>query len=271
MSPLPELNLNLGMTNNSGSPFYGGNGEEGVVVRTDSGLKKHTITLIISDQEVGSVSLKIGEIKIEAKETSVAGYKKMYMHSNESAVINSKGLVEVKGEEGTSNTNVAEDRLPVATDQIGECIVEFRPRTPNYGKFGFDFMRIGDNAGSGVHDITYLGNMGTYAQNDYNNTFTADASPYNKFKGLLNGEFNPIPISVAEFRKTDIREKYAVPWLSLYRVPAGRLLVDGTPDPEADSCIPATLKLLIEVKTQYEKKINSFGCRLSSINFCTKF
>ena len=65
MSPLPELNLNLGMTNNSGSPFYGGNGEEGVVVRTDSGLKKHNITLIISDQEAGSVFLKIGEKEIE--------------------------------------------------------------------------------------------------------------------------------------------------------------------------------------------------------------
>ena len=65
MSPLPELNLNLGMTNNSGSPFYGGNGEEGVIVRTDSGLKKHTIKLIISDQEAGSVSLKIGEKQIE--------------------------------------------------------------------------------------------------------------------------------------------------------------------------------------------------------------
>ena len=65
MSPLPELNLNLGMTNNSGSPFYGGNGEEGVVVRADSGLKKHTLTLIISDQEAGSVSLKIGEKEIE--------------------------------------------------------------------------------------------------------------------------------------------------------------------------------------------------------------
>lgn len=65
MSPLPELNLNLGITNNPGSPFYGGNGEEGIVVRTDSGLKKHTITLIISDQEAGSIALKVGEKEIE--------------------------------------------------------------------------------------------------------------------------------------------------------------------------------------------------------------
>lgn len=55
MSPLPELNLNLGLTNNPGSPFYGGNGEESVVVRTDSALKKHIITLVISDQEAGLI------------------------------------------------------------------------------------------------------------------------------------------------------------------------------------------------------------------------
>lgn len=65
MSPLPELNLNLGTTNNSGSPFYGGNGEEGITVRTDSGFKKHTITLLISDQEVGNILLKIGEKEVE--------------------------------------------------------------------------------------------------------------------------------------------------------------------------------------------------------------
>ena len=70
MSPLPELDLSLGMTNNPGSPFYGGNGEEGVVVRTDSGLRKHTISIIISDQQVGSILLRVGE-----KEIDVPTYK----------------------------------------------------------------------------------------------------------------------------------------------------------------------------------------------------
>lgn len=63
MSPIPELNLNLGIIN-SNSSLHGENGE-GVVVRTDSGLRKHTITLLISDQEVGNVNLKIGEKEVE--------------------------------------------------------------------------------------------------------------------------------------------------------------------------------------------------------------
>ncbi|MCS3870655.1 hypothetical protein J3D55_003571 [Chryseobacterium ginsenosidimutans] len=64
MSPLPELNLNLGITDNPGSPFYAGDAE-GVVVRTDSGLRNYTITLLISDQEAGNIHLKIGENEVK--------------------------------------------------------------------------------------------------------------------------------------------------------------------------------------------------------------
>jgi hypothetical protein len=56
--PFPELNLSLGLTDNKGSVFYAGSGEGDIVVRTDSALKLHTISIIISEQEVGTVSLK---------------------------------------------------------------------------------------------------------------------------------------------------------------------------------------------------------------------
>ncbi len=185
---------------------------------------------------------------IKGKLIEIVG-KDYSIFSESSIVYNATETINVKGADKGVFHNMPL-KTNVLEQDIGECIIEFRPRIPNYGKFGFDFMRVGDNIGSGVHDITYLGNMGTYAQNNYNNTFSADASPFNKFKGLITAEFNPLNISVTEFRKANVREKYAVPWLSLYRIPAGRLLVDGTPDPEADSCIAATLKLFIEVKTE---------------------
>ncbi|MBE8723890.1 hypothetical protein [Flavobacterium hungaricum] len=56
--PFPELNLSLGLTDNDGSVFYAGSGEGKVIVRTDSALKKHTINIIISEQQTGSVYLK---------------------------------------------------------------------------------------------------------------------------------------------------------------------------------------------------------------------
>lgn len=61
MSPLPELNLNLGMSKNSSST----DDREEIVVRTDSALRKHTISMIISDQEVGKVHLKINNKEVE--------------------------------------------------------------------------------------------------------------------------------------------------------------------------------------------------------------
>jgi hypothetical protein len=56
--PIPELNLSLGLTDNDGSVFYAGNGEGDIIVRTDSALKQHTISITISEQQAGSVNLK---------------------------------------------------------------------------------------------------------------------------------------------------------------------------------------------------------------------
>ncbi|MCH4829584.1 hypothetical protein [Flavobacterium columnare] len=65
MSPIPELNLSLGMTDNPGSPFYAGNGEIGGVSKTDSGLRTHKISLTISDLEIGKITLTINKQNVE--------------------------------------------------------------------------------------------------------------------------------------------------------------------------------------------------------------
>lgn len=62
MSPLPELNLNLGMFNSQSAANESGNE---IVVRTDSGLRKHIISMIISDEEVGKVYLKLNNKEVE--------------------------------------------------------------------------------------------------------------------------------------------------------------------------------------------------------------
>ncbi|MBF4491712.1 hypothetical protein IR010_04100 [Flavobacterium sp. MR2016-29] len=55
---IPELNLSLSLTDNNGSVFYAGSGEGEVIVRTDSALKQHTIDIVISEKQIGTVHLK---------------------------------------------------------------------------------------------------------------------------------------------------------------------------------------------------------------------
>ncbi|WP_415325645.1 hypothetical protein [Chryseobacterium sp. MMS23-Vi53] len=64
MSPLPELNLNLGISKDKHSVFHAKEDGE-IIVRSDSGLRKYTISMIISDQEVGKIQLKFGDHKVE--------------------------------------------------------------------------------------------------------------------------------------------------------------------------------------------------------------
>lgn len=66
---IPELKLTLGLTDNDGSVFYAGSGEGKIIVRTDSALKQHTIDIIISEKQVGTVSLNtnLNETEIPAE------------------------------------------------------------------------------------------------------------------------------------------------------------------------------------------------------------
>nr|WP_315026258.1 hypothetical protein [uncultured Chryseobacterium sp.] len=64
MSPLPEFNMNL-RSDDFLSSFKKEKKEAEVIVHHDSALRQHTISIIISDQEAGSVFLKVGDKKIE--------------------------------------------------------------------------------------------------------------------------------------------------------------------------------------------------------------
>ena len=84
-----------------------------------------------------------GEIKIEAKETQVAGMQKLMLHSDETATVNSKGVVQVKGKDGTNNDNKALNYIITETITEAKAVAVFRPRSEWNGEFLFDYMRIG--------------------------------------------------------------------------------------------------------------------------------
>ncbi|WP_264857614.1 hypothetical protein, partial [Capnocytophaga catalasegens] len=67
------------------------------------------------------------EIKIEARETNVAGTQKLFMHSDEAATINSKGTAQLHGERKNNYSNQAVDYETQKEEIKPKCMVKFRP------------------------------------------------------------------------------------------------------------------------------------------------
>lgn len=55
--PIPQLGLSMSITDNDGSPMYAGVGQREHMTSFDSALKKHTITIVITDEEAGKVNV----------------------------------------------------------------------------------------------------------------------------------------------------------------------------------------------------------------------
>ena len=96
------------------------------------------------------------QIKIEARETNVAGTEKLLVHSDRNATLNSKGVLSVKGEQGNKYTNKAEGYEAQDTVQpmgTKDYVAYFVPHKSWKGEFGFDWIRDGelDGGKNGFH------------------------------------------------------------------------------------------------------------------------
>ena len=156
-------------------------------------------------------------MKIEAKETNVAGVEKLFIHSDELATVNSKGLLEVKGERGTEHSNKAES---LAQDPVvieGKALVMFRPNSDweddsassDNPTYGFDWYRENDtNLIGDTAQIDTL--MGFYDNNDTDTPFQPESSTevIEKFKS----EYRNVTID-----RDGTPYRYFVPKLILYK------------------------------------------------------
>ena len=156
------------------------------------------------------------QIKIEARETNVAGTEKLFIHSDELATVNSKGLLEVKGEQGTKHSNKAES---LAEDPVvieGKALVMFRPSSDwedftnpiDNPTYGFDWYRENDTQliGDAARIDTI---MGFYHNNDTKTRFQPeDAAVIGNFKN----EYRNVTID-----RNGTPYRYFVPKLILYK------------------------------------------------------
>ena len=188
-------------------------------------LQKMFLNTPLMKQIVANYEARLGnallssdnQMKIEAKETNVAGLEKLFIHSDELATVNSKGLLEVKGEQGTKHSNKAES---LAQDPVvieGKALVMFRPNSDweddsassDNPTYGFDWYRENDtNLIGDTAQIDTL--MGFYHNNDTDTPFQPESST--EVIESFKSEYRNVTID-----RNGTPYRYFVPKLILYK------------------------------------------------------
>ena len=183
-----------------------------------------------------------GEIKIEAKETNVAGTQKLLIHSEESTIVNSKGLVEVKGQEGTHNDNKPLDFELSTTEEIAKAIVYFRTVEGKYdGEFGFDWNRKADNG------LTKESAYQTLIKGAYRRGATQAVTETEAY-GLFKDQYYQLPI-----RRNNVltNETYETPVLQIFSQAFVQTL--NLPKDAIEPSFKAELRVLIEIEEDLDR------------------
>lgn len=193
-----------------------------------------TVSELFHTQAAKTIINTENELFIQAKEANLAGTQKLFMHSDQNTIVNSKGVVDMHGKQGNNQTNKAQPykKIPIYMD--GRCFVSFRPKTSWNGKYGFDWMRLGDTSLPGD----------TRA-----NAYKFISSDYNKLKTA----YQQRTFTRKDGRGRRITFTYFVPWLTLYpknEVPKGFTHTSATLDVTIDVEV-APLRLEIE----YDKSL----------------
>jgi len=199
------------------------------------------------------------QIKIEAQDTNVAGTKKLFIHSDEEATVNSKGLLSVKGEQANNITNKAESYATSAQQIHAKCLVHFRPKRGWKGEdYGFDWMRIGDTGVFGDTDYKTIvakqydsaGALVTDV-NRYDGTFTPNTNLYTDLEREYT--YYTVPWRTVGGSPT----KYYCSWLSMLpkkkiktttAFPAGMTMPSGSSSTvETETEVTNTVELLLKI------------------------
>ena len=207
---------------------------------------KQLVTELFHTQAGKALINSNDQIKIEAKETNVAGIEKLLVHSDRNATLNSRGVLSVKGEQGNKYSNKADSYQQ--EDYEGEidvkCLVHFRPKKDWGGVgYGFDWMReehLGDIPYKKIVQKLYKEyeeletDKNVYEAGSFLND---DPRSLDMFK-CLKSEYGVYKTPLAfEEEEIDVHKEYYASWISTY------------PD------TPCTLSLLLELEDPAIEKV----------------
>ena len=207
---------------------------------------KQLITELFHTQAGKALINSNNQIKIEAKETNVAGIEKLLVHSDRNATLNSRGVLSVKGEQGNKYSNKADSYQQ--EDYEGEidvkCLVHFRPKKDWGGVgYGFDWMRnhlLGD-------PISYIGIVRKLYKEYPISTKTLETD-YNVRTGVVTP--NDDQLSLTMFEK--LKLEYGV-YITSLEAPASKEYFASWISTYPN--ISCTLSLLLEIQDPAIEKI----------------
>jgi len=108
------------------------------------------------------------QIKIEAPETNVVGEQRLFIHSAEKAIVNSQGIIEMRGEQGANEFNQAFSYQKAVEEKAKRCVVYFK-RSENYnGEYGFDWFHLGKEEDMPKGDYKFVDTIGHHYKTDKN-------------------------------------------------------------------------------------------------------
>ena len=106
------------------------------------------------------------QIKIEAPETNVVGEQRLFIHSAEKAIVNSQGMIELRGEQGTSEFNQAFSYQKTVEEKAKRCVVYFKRSEHYNGEYGFDWFHLGKQEDMSKGDYKFVDTIGHHYETD---------------------------------------------------------------------------------------------------------
>lgn len=203
------------------------------------------------------------KMQIQTDSFTAIGSKKMFLHSDEKLLANSKGTLDIKSDGHVNTSSKADEAKKERAGEISIAMVEFRPTSTYNGSFGFDWLRVDDNKlekKSHYPAEQPYGNIieGGYGDGKTDLTDGKDGSAYKKLKS----EYKKIIVNMQDKSDDSKRTKeYFVPYLSIY--PKSYVDTFTNTDQKNKPVFEAELALLVDIgvdeidslEFKYDKKL----------------
>lgn len=213
----------------------------------------------------------LSELKFESPEMYLSGEKKLFLHSDTVATLNSKGKTEIKGAQGNAHTNVADKFLKSKPEKVALAVVHFRPETAYAGEFGFDWLRIDDNGltTEPAYEKIIEGGYSTLTDASGNRRDLTKTEAFDKLKKeylTLPIERKAPPAGSPPPVKAPSAE-YFVPYLTLFSQEFVNTLTlpAGAVKPKYE----ATLRVLVDIEENLDKLEFEFDTKVFSLDKTT--